>query len=227
MEPFDGIPVEPPHDLADAILRRTSGSPCPSAERLLCDLSDDLLGEPEGELMRLHLQGCSACAASARALDALRRELPAMAEVEPGRPFTEAVLARTSRSPWRRLAGSFRRLLLRPSFALEGAYLGSLVLVGLVGFSPLREMPRRTSAAVLALPAAVRHTAEGLGSRTRGLDTRVSGIVHSAERGAVRVAVRVAELRHRVERKFHAVMETMEPEDRAASSDGTKREEKP
>jgi hypothetical protein len=110
------------------------------------------------------------------------------------------VLARTTQAPWPRLWASFRRLLLRPTFALEGAYLGSVVLVALVGLprSPLRDVPRR-------------------------IDGRVSGVVQSAEasaeRGATRLAVEVAELRHRVETKFEAVVRTMEPDGRAASSD--------
>jgi anti-sigma factor RsiW len=149
----DMFDVEPPDGLADAVLARTSGSACRAAEVLLPDLVDEALHGTDAELVRLHLERCSGCAAAARALLALRHALPAMAEVDPGRPFTEGVLARTTHAPWRRLAASFRRLLLRPTFAMEGAYLGSVILVALVGLpgSPLRDVPRQTSSAVRAL----------------------------------------------------------------------------
>ena len=214
--PLDAPAVPPPDDLADSILRRTSGRACNAAEGLLCALVDGALGETDAELTRLHVATCPSCAATVRALVCLRDELPAMAERDPGRAFTAGVVARTSGSWRRRVAARFQALLVRPTFAWEGAYLGSLVLVGLASFpgSPLRDLPKRTSQAVVALPASVRQTAGRLEDGTRGLDARVGSVVQEAERRAARVAVEVAELRHRVERKFDRAIDKIENDEK-------------
>ncbi|HXI04620.1 MAG TPA: zf-HC2 domain-containing protein, partial [Candidatus Saccharimonadales bacterium] len=74
---------DPPPDFTDAVLRATSGPACGSAEARLCDWVDGLLGEEDEELVRLHAGSCSACAALARVILAMREDLPALAEVDP------------------------------------------------------------------------------------------------------------------------------------------------
>jgi len=186
--------MDPRDDLVASILRATSGSPCRAAEERLPDLVDDVLDAVDGELVRGHLAGCVPCAALERALAEMRHALPRMAEVDPGRAFTETVLERTSRAPVSRWAAAFQALLLRPRFALEGAYLGALVLVGVLAVPglPLRALPARASHAVV---------------KTAGMvDARAFTAFAGAERAATKVAVRAAELRHGAERKIDGTL---------------------
>lgn len=184
-------------DLVASILRATSGSPCRSAEDRLPDLVDGALDAVDAELVRGHLATCVPCAALARVLLEVKGELPWMAEVDPGREFTEMVLERTSRAPRSRWAAMFEGLWLRPRFALEGAYLGSLVLAGILA---LPGVPARASHAVV---------------KTAGtLDVRASSVISGAESAAEKaaskvaseVAVRAAELRNGTERKVDAFL---------------------
>lgn len=149
--------VSVPDNLTEAILQRTSGRPCPRARDLLCDLTDGSLAGPDVELVRAHLDACRECAAIARVLGLHAELLPALAEITPDERFVSDVLARTTRLRRGGLAGSaerlvqrWRQVLARPRFAAEGAYLGSILLVGLVAFpgSPLQDLPRELLAAV-------------------------------------------------------------------------------
>ena len=184
--------MDPRDDLVASILRATSGSPCRAAEERLPDLVDGLLDPVDVELMRGHLAACVPCQALEHALLETARAFPAMVEVDPGRAFTESVLARTSRAPRRRWLEAFQALLLRPRFALEGAYLGSLVLVGVLALPGARALPARASHAVV---------------RTAGmLDTRALSVFAGAERAAAEVAVRAGELRQGAERKIDGTL---------------------
>lgn len=189
--------MEPRDDLVASILRATSGRPCGAAEERLPDLVDNALDPLDAELVRGHLEGCTACTALARVLAETRSALPELAEVDPGRAFTERVLERTSRAPRSRWAAMFEGLWLRPRFALEGAYLGSLVLAGILA---LPGVPARASHAVV---------------KTAGtLDVRASSVISGAESAAERaaskvaseVAVRAAELRNGTERRVDAFL---------------------
>ncbi|MBZ5639861.1 MAG: zf-HC2 domain-containing protein [Acidobacteriia bacterium] len=178
---IEAADVRAPEGLTEAVLERTSGAPCASAVKLLCDLVDGTLGEPDAELVRIHLGGCRTCRSIAAALARLREELPLLAEIRPDERFVDAVLSRTSRG-WRRTfgwRGSFdellRRLLARPRFAAEGAYLGSILLTMLVAFpgSPLSGLPERALTATrtdvlerIAVPAS---PMEALGARVSAL----------------------------------------------------------
>jgi hypothetical protein len=181
-------------DLVASILRATSGSPCRAAEERLPDLVDGVLDTVDDALVHEHLQTCAPCSLLSRALAETARVLPELAEVDPGRAFTEAVLARTSRTPVSRWAAAFQALLLRPRFALEGAYLGALVLVGVLALPglPLRALPARASQAVV---------------RTAGvLDARALTAWTGAEQAASKVATRAAELKDGTERKADALL---------------------
>lgn len=140
--------------IAAAIIGRTSGPACGAAAEHLGDLADGRLQGLDLDLVRIHLAHCSECAELAVAMQQLARQLPSMAEVDPGPGFTARVLRATSEagarsgSPWGarlRWAG----LLLRPRFALEAAYVGALVLWLLfgTGISPLRGIPAQALAA--------------------------------------------------------------------------------
>jgi len=71
-------------------------------------------------------------------LEALLRDLPSLADMEPGPGFAERVLLATSRRPhapgWRtRLAAAWWALVRRPRFAWEAAYVATLCWVLLFG----------------------------------------------------------------------------------------------
>jgi len=201
--------MDPRDDLVASILRATSGSPCRAAEERLPDLVDGALDPVDAELVRGHLVGCVPCAALERALLAVADALPAMAEVDPGRAFTESVLARTSRAPRRRWAKAFQALLLRPRFALEGAYLGSLVLVGVMALPGARALPAQASHAVV---------------RTAGmLDTRALRVFAGAEQAAAKVSGRAAELRQGAEQKIDGTLTRLGWKDAKKETD-TKKE---
>ena len=129
-------PAWPGLDLAPAVLARTTGPGCGRARGLLDDLADGVLGALDADLVRGHLAGCDDCACLARALSALRRDLPLLAELDPGPGFASAVVARTR---WAapgatlraRCARAWKEMVLRrPRFALEAAYvLTAIVLV--------------------------------------------------------------------------------------------------
>jgi hypothetical protein len=146
----------PPADLVGEVMVLTSGRACGSARARLCDRVDRLLGPEDDDLLRMHLAGCAECAGLAAALARLAIDLPSLAELEPGPRFLPAVLERTSRragpvAGWTAaLAAAWRRLAYRPRIALEGAYVGALILVLLFGATnaPLAEVPGRTIALV-------------------------------------------------------------------------------
>jgi predicted anti-sigma-YlaC factor YlaD len=141
----EGLAVEPPPDLAEAILRTTSGATCASAHPRLCDHADGLLGEVDRELVGAHLDSCPDCAGLARALARLATELPQLAEFEADEPLVQAVLDRTSRlrpradrrTDW--IRERWRDLLARPRLAWEASYVATFVLalLFLMPWSPL------------------------------------------------------------------------------------------
>jgi hypothetical protein len=119
-------------DLTPSILERTSGPACGAAEKRLGSLIDETLKGADAELVGLHLGHCEACRTLAAAMAMNSRELPLLAEIDPGPHFTRRVLAATA---GRRTTGfvaalrdGARRLVLRPRFAFEAAY--GVALVG-------------------------------------------------------------------------------------------------
>jgi len=132
---IDVLSEEAGRDLARAIVQRTSGSACPRAEACLCDFVDGVLDEVSSQLVTVHLESCTDCRALAVGLAELKQTLPEFAELDPGRGFTRAVVAQTSAyRPFRpdlrsRLLAWWTRMVQRPRFSFEAAYLGTLVLV--------------------------------------------------------------------------------------------------
>lgn len=151
----------PPGLLRD-VLERTSGSTCHGARGRLCDHVDGVLGPLDEELLRLHLNDCPECTGLALTLVRLQADLPALAELRPDEHFLAEVLGRTTPHERRaagwaaRLADGWQRLVQRPRFAFEGAYLGSIFLVMLFGIptSPLAGVPLRALDLVRANPVA-------------------------------------------------------------------------
>lgn len=149
------VPMDPgaSPELTRAILARTSGDPCLRLQGLACDFVDGALEAEQASLVRLHLGHCGACSALVEALASLRIDLPALAQVDPGPWFTQAVLRATRHQPIRwsaDLRDLWWRLMHRPRIALETAYLGAAA--GLVGiYLPLPALTPRVPALVQPL----------------------------------------------------------------------------
>jgi anti-sigma factor RsiW len=174
-------------DLAAAILARTSGGACAGAQMRLADLVDGALPADDVRLVELHLEGCPRCAALRGALTWLAGLLPQMARLEPDVDLAPVVARRIAalgaarrRAPrWAESAatigGAWRRLLLRPRFAWEAAYVGLLTLVFLCGtpVSPFRGVPQRALAAVQLDP---RYALDALVERARALHSGIGAL---------------------------------------------------
>jgi len=140
--------AEPAIDLVPEILERTTADACAAAREQLCDRTDGRLGGVDQELVEGHLGRCTECRELGSALDALAVDLPTLADLSPGEAFVGAVLRRSL--PWRVLVrrwwtGSWPRWVQRPRFALEAAYVATLILVLVFATpgSPLEAMPLR------------------------------------------------------------------------------------
>jgi anti-sigma factor RsiW len=110
---------------------------------------DGLLGAEDEELVRLHAGSCAACAALARVILAMREDLLALAEMDPGPAFRREVLAASAPLVARR-----RPLAARLRERWQGAYIGSFILLLLFGtpLSPLSSLPRRALVMLSANP---------------------------------------------------------------------------
>lgn len=158
---------EPPVGLAEEVLRRTTGGVCGEARaRLGEDVADGHA--------RLHAASCDACTPLVRALDRLPRDLPGLAEADPGPGFVRAVMSRTAASPAarsrRRLAATWSALVRRPRFALEFSY--AVVAVAVVGFAvgdarPSTAFPRALRAGAAIGTEAAGRAGTGLGGWIR------------------------------------------------------------
>jgi hypothetical protein len=125
-------------DFVASVLRRTTGETvCRRAETLLCAYVDGELPGDDRELVEGHLAHCAPCRALAAALARAAEVLPALAVLDPGPAFTAAVLDLTSRrSPAtavERLVTWWHAWQARPRFAMELAYVATLVLVLVAG----------------------------------------------------------------------------------------------
>lgn len=174
--PDAATPADAP-DLTAAVLARTSGAACGRAGSLLAAFADGAPDLGDAQLLHAHLERCPACRALAGTLAWLTPELRAMAEVAPDPGFVADVLAATARlreataaraRRQARLAGRvaavtgpfdvwWRRQLERPRFALEFAYVATMILLALCAtpISPLRSAPQKALAVVEASPTGV------------------------------------------------------------------------
>jgi hypothetical protein len=153
-------------DLVGGILSASGIDPCGRARLLLVDLEPASLGVLE-PLLEMHVRSCAACGALHRALIAMRQDLPALAELEPDAEFLADVMAVTVDVPrWR---DRWQRLLARPRLALEGAYVGTLILA-LTFVTPaaaITEIPGRVLQGLRSDSEARRTLAEGWEALTR------------------------------------------------------------
>jgi len=131
-------PADATPDFTQAVLEKTSGAACKKARTLVCAWADHELGQEEGELLGSHLKYCRACQALAVTLMELKADLPTMAEVTPDPGFCLSILKETvANRSWKiRAVKWWESLFQRPRFAWEAAYLGTLVIFGLLGVIP-------------------------------------------------------------------------------------------
>lgn len=134
-----GAPVDAAPDLTAQVLARTSGPPCERAKDSLCDYVDGQAADVDAELIRMHVASCADCAALSNLLVELTADLPMLAEIQPDERFMTDVLARTAgrraaTARWvEQLLQGWERLIRRPRFALEGAYVMTLLLLVVLG----------------------------------------------------------------------------------------------
>jgi hypothetical protein len=128
-------------DLLLSILHKTSGVACSDAALLLCDWVDGRLTQDDWEIISLHIDHCQNCRPLAASLQELKEVLPEMAEIEPDESLTGRILLATISRPrvsrhdrlhfdvreW------WRRMLRRPRFAWEAAYVGALLILLALG----------------------------------------------------------------------------------------------
>ncbi len=133
----DSLTPEAEEDLTTAILCQTTGTACFEAGNILCDSVDGVLGRDDQEILSLHLAHCRDCRSLADTLAELGRVLPEMATLEPDAQFTADVLRvlAAARRPQPRpdLSEWWNRLIRRPRFAWEAAYVGALLLLLALG----------------------------------------------------------------------------------------------
>ena len=153
----------------NGVLGRTSGQACDRAATQLGDLMDDRLQGMDRQLVQAHLENCNGCRQLAVTMGWLTPLLPQMAEIDPGPEFLAGVLALTSEVPQpvvhgtepEGLAGLMDRFgrwweqqILRPQFAVQAAYVATVVLVLLTAtpYSPFRNAPSQALQVVTAGP---------------------------------------------------------------------------
>ncbi len=197
-------PLPLPHDLTRSILERTSGPACGRAREHLCDFVDGILESSYAEILSQHLAGCAACSELAETLVELKATLPQLSELDPGVGFTFRVLGATSRRPvesresrWLHIQQWWFRLIQRPRFSWEAAYLGTILLVCVLGnpLASFQELSVRAAAAFkssaplslpsIALPGSLVHSESGILKRAKefagALADRQDAVARSAE----------------------------------------------
>ncbi|HYK87966.1 MAG TPA: zf-HC2 domain-containing protein [Acidobacteriota bacterium] len=200
---FEAPLLRQPHDLTRSILERTSGPACGRAQEHLCEFVDGNLENDYEEILSLHLEGCSGCSALVDSLRELKDILPQLGEIDPGLTFSFRVLRATSRqlvkprvSLWPRVQRWWLRLIQRPRFSLEAAYLGTILLVCVFGnpltavqelslrAAALHKSERVVSLPSLALPGSLMSSDTGVLKSTRefaeDLSRRQEGLAKSA-----------------------------------------------
>jgi hypothetical protein len=171
-------PTEPREDLVGTVLTATSGSACRQSQTLLCDWIDARLADVDNALLVDHLHHCTACTQLATALRRLRVDLPLLVTHRTDADFVGDVLRSTSAAPAQRAAAGLRQRLAqawaslsqRPRFAWEVAWVGTAVLLLLVGTpqSPLRDVPQSALAIVQTDPTSAWRSLQQPMERTWG-----------------------------------------------------------
>jgi hypothetical protein len=189
-------------DFVRNVLDRTSGSPCERAAGMIPDLVDHTLEGLDRQLVQAHLEHCPGCRALAVTLGWLNPLLPSMAVLDPGPDFTAAVLARTTGAATAaekavrggatigpaglmdRLGRWWQQQILKPQFAMQFAYVATVVLVLLTALpvSPLRGTPEKALQVMQAGPGAIPFlatTGQWLNGRSEAVTGAIEGKINS------------------------------------------------
>ena len=153
------------------VMAATGGAPCGRARELLASSRDMALDPTDAGLLAAHAARCAECRTFAATLAAITEALPTLAEWDPGPGFAAAVLARTSLRPadptWgHRWRAAWQRLVQRPRFAWEAAYVVTLCWLLIFGH-PLTALDWTTA----RVSAVARDTVP---ARVRVVQTRVA-----------------------------------------------------
>ncbi len=163
------------NDFVRNVLSRTSGTACDRACEQLPGLMDGGLENIDRQLVQAHLENCPGCRSVAVILGWMQPMLTDLAELDPGSAFTKAVVSRTtdaahplSRAALRgetvgplglveRLGNWWQKQIFRPRFALEFAYVATVLLVLLttVPGAPLKQEARSAQEMIQAGPMAI------------------------------------------------------------------------
>jgi len=181
----DLLPPSGQRSLTRSIMEKTSGPACGRAKELLCDFVDGALAGTDAALVSQHLEHCVECRVLASALIELERVLPSLAGIQPDPGFIELVIRTTVAQRGFQLSFRTRalewwkRVLQRPRFSFEAAYLGTLILVLLVG----NPFPAMRALSVHALDAVSKYgPAEVRGSESELLQSAKSLAVGLSDR---------------------------------------------
>lgn len=162
-------------DFVRNVMARTSGSPCDRACQQLPSLMDNKLDSMDRQLVQAHLEHCDGCRSVAVVLGWVQPMLTDLAELDPGPAFTRAVVARTTgashplaRAARRgetvgplgvldRLGQWWQKQIFRPRFALEFAYVATVILVLLTAVpgAPLKQEAHNAQKMIQAGPLAL------------------------------------------------------------------------
>jgi hypothetical protein len=159
---IDILPEEMREGLTRSILDCTSCGPaCPRVASLLWEFAGGEQSSEESHLIALHLDHCAGCRSIAAELAGIQAVLPAMAEIDPGETFTREVVRITSgKHAYRpdlrtRLEGWWNRMVQRPRFALEAAYVCTVLLIFVLSpFLPFRDLALQTVPSKALYPSA-------------------------------------------------------------------------
>jgi len=141
------MPASARKKLLAGVLEKTSGSACGRARELLSSQADTPPATLDASLLAGHTEHCAECRSLAAIMAWMPQPLLELAEIDPGEAFTAATLK--SMLPWRRRAvrrlrsfgEEWARLVRRPRFAWETAYIGAAVIGLLFAAPPLRAVP--------------------------------------------------------------------------------------
>ncbi len=178
------------NDFVRNVLSRTSGSGCDSACRQLPGLADGQLGDVDRQLVQAHLEHCDGCRSVAVVLGWVQPMLTDLSELDPGPDFLRSVVARTTGAelPYslaarrgetvgplgliERLGQWWQKQLFRPRFALEFAYVATVILVLLTSIpgAPLKQEARSAQEMIQAGPMAVPLLGSVINNSQRQLD---------------------------------------------------------
>jgi hypothetical protein len=128
------------------ILSQTVPEVCGKVTEFLCDYVDGKLRGENSHLISGHIAHCPHCSALSHELARLNSELPEIGNIEPEPWFTGEVLRETSGKQGvyltisARMETLWQRLVQRPRFSWEAAYLGVLLLFLVFGGTPAKSI---------------------------------------------------------------------------------------